>query len=166
MEGALPLDAETRPSVPAPASIPRIFTSRERFILFYLQLQREKHWYVSQLPPGVPMSESASPNGPEAVSPTPSPCHSEPVLWVRNLLSPRAARQKRETHTLATEGSVCTLASAAFDFLRPWCSPAEPPRTQTARTKRPAPLSLPYISRISNWTAKRNTLSRFIFPCK
>jgi len=37
--------------------------------------------------------------------PRPSPCHSEPVLWVRNLLSLPSARQRRTTHTLAPDGS-------------------------------------------------------------
>jgi len=54
---------------------------------------------------------------PESVSP-PQPCHSEPVLWVRNLLSQPAAPQKRATPRSLPTGSLGrTLASATLGFI-------------------------------------------------
>ena len=82
-KGAFRLDAESGPSVPPPvfdsSTMFRQLSTfpRERSILFYLQLQREKHWYVSQLPARVPPSHNraAAEVAGLGAPARPAPCH-------------------------------------------------------------------------------------------
>src|ERR1700722_2283143 len=161
------LDAQTGTSVPCPSRYSANLHFRERSILFYLQRQREKHWYVSQLPARVPPSRRVPAR---KRKPTPALSFRTRSLGEESAFPTRCTAKAGDPTLTAdwlarahTRVRHSRLYRCAFPIP---LAPEIPPKTQTAPTKRSAPSSLPSISRIPNWKAKPDTLSRFIFPGK